>query len=107
GSSFHYNFTEDIFRIVPTNVKVTKTAPATVEAMTNFDYTIVVENTSTNAPAHNVVLSDSIPPCVTFVSADPAPMDPSANPLLWELGTLDPGETHTFKVTVKAGCTEG
>ncbi len=106
GSSFHYNFMEDIFTIIPTNIKVTKTAPATVEVNTNFNYTIVVENTSTEA-ADNVVLTDSLPPCVSFVSADPAPVDAGANPLAWNLGTLAAGASRTFTVVAKSGCTEG
>ena len=61
-------------------------------------YTLQVIN---NGPAQavNVVVTDTLPPEVTFVSADP-PQISGPNPLAWNLGLLDPGETRLLTVVV-------
>jgi len=50
-----------------TDIAVTKTAPATVDAGTNLSWTITVQNLGANA-ALNTQLSDTIPAGTTFVS---------------------------------------
>jgi uncharacterized repeat protein (TIGR01451 family) len=52
--------------------------------------------------AENVVVSDTLPPEVTFVAASPD-QDSGPNPLVWNLGTLAVGDTGTIVVTVTVG----
>ena len=61
-------------------------------------YTLVYTNTGP-APAENVVLTDTLPPEVTFSQAHPAQTS-GPNPLLWDLGTLAAGASGTVAVTV-------
>lgn len=62
-------------------------------------YTLFYGN---NGPSEavNVVVSDQLPPEVTFLSADPAP-SAGPNPLVWNLGSLEVGETGTIEVRVE------
>jgi len=107
GNSFHYNFESNIFEISPTNILVAKSAPLDpVEAKSDFTYMITVMNNS-GSPANDVVLSDTLPSCVEVKSASPSPVDISANPLIWNLGTLAPGGSASIEVTANAGCGEG
>jgi uncharacterized repeat protein (TIGR01451 family) len=70
-------------------------------------YTLVYANLGP-VPAENVVVSDTLPAEVTYASANPTPDSGPPNPLLWNLGTLDPGVsgTITVAVTVRPGLTE-
>jgi uncharacterized repeat protein (TIGR01451 family) len=86
-------------------------APDPVVAGTNLTYTLQVTNSGPSAAA-NVVVTDSLPALVSFVSATPSqgscqsgvvPGDP-AKPLKCNLGTLTatgPGATATITVVVK------
>jgi uncharacterized repeat protein (TIGR01451 family) len=49
-----------------------------------------------------VVVSDTLPPEVTFVAASPD-QDSGPNPLVWNLGTLDAAQRGTIVVTVTVG----
>jgi len=65
-----------------------------------IQYVITVTNANTQTAQTGVVVTDSLPAGVTFVSATPAPA--SQNPLIWNVGTLNPGAswTATVRVTV-------
>jgi uncharacterized repeat protein (TIGR01451 family) len=68
---------------------------------TEFDYTLDYENLG-NIPAENVIISDTLPPELDYVSAVPSPITTGTLPLLrWSLGTLDVGETGTITLTVR------
>jgi uncharacterized repeat protein (TIGR01451 family) len=54
------------------------------------------------APATNVIVADLLPPAVDFVAAIPA-QSTGPNPLLWNLGTLAPGQSGTIQVQVTVG----
>lgn len=60
-------------------------------------YSIVVTNNGPNI-ATNVVLVDTLPAGVTFVSATPGYMGP--NPLIWNVGNLNVGESRVYNITV-------
>ena len=49
----------------------------------------------------NVIVTDTLPSGVAFVSATPA-QNSGPNPLVWRVGTLRPGEKFAATVTVKA-----
>ncbi len=83
-------------------VSIHVNAPASVSAGADVEYTITVENKS-QAPAHHVKVSDSIPAGVQFVAdkAVPLPSESDAKHVAWELGTLKPGETKSLRVTFR------
>jgi len=54
--------------------------------------------------ADDVVVTDTLPGCATYVSANPAPVNPAANPLRWNLGTLAPGQCVNIVINVTAQC---
>jgi uncharacterized repeat protein (TIGR01451 family) len=88
----------------PTNVVVVKTAPAGPVAVgANFQYMISACNNS-QVSANDVVVTDTLPACASFVSAAPAPLDVNANPLRWNLGTLAPGQCRSIVINVTAEC---
>ena len=49
----------------------------------------------------NVIVTDTLPSGVAFVSATPA-QNSGPNPLVWRVGTLRPGEKFAATVTVRA-----
>jgi len=83
------------------NVTIVKTGPATVNAGDDFTYTLTYTNTGT-APALNVVLTDTLPAGITFVSSTPAPSTITGATLQWNLGTLAPGANGTITLQVLA-----
>ena len=81
-------------------ITITKTAPARARVGQTFEYRIVVANPS-QVPAPQVVVSDSLPSGISYVSAVPTPKV-AANGLSWALGTLAPGAQKAIAVTVRA-----
>jgi uncharacterized repeat protein (TIGR01451 family) len=67
----------------------------------NFTYRLSVTNKGTSL-SKGVVLKDSLPPEVTFVSASAAPSQQTGSDLTFNLGEVAPGETKTVDITVKA-----
>ncbi|MGB9889026.1 MAG: hypothetical protein ACPLTQ_05075, partial [Anaerolineae bacterium] len=73
--------------------------PDPVIVGTLLTYTLVVTNHGPSV-ARGVVVTDTLPPEVAFVSADPTPSS-GPNPLVWLLGDLAVGETRRLTVTVR------
>ena len=71
-------------------------------------YTLTAYNAGTGA-ASGVVLKDTIPDHVTYVSSSPAYTSVSGRTYTWNLGTLAPGETKsvTLAVRVNASTPDG
>ncbi|MCL6259317.1 gliding motility-associated C-terminal domain-containing protein [Aquiflexum sp. TKW24L] len=65
----------------------------------NITYTITVRNTG-NAPANNLIVTDSLPTNTTFVSADNGGVFAS-NLITWTLGTLEAGSSINLILVVK------
>jgi uncharacterized repeat protein (TIGR01451 family) len=82
------------------DVAIGKTAVATVLASSNLVYTISVTNFGPSS-ASGVVVTDSLPATVTFVSATGGGLNNSGI-VNWNLGTLANGQTSNVTVTVKA-----
>ncbi len=84
------------------DVAITKSDyPDPVIPGTQLTYMLVVTN---HGPitATGVVVTDTLPPQVTFLSATPAPSSPAgANPITWSLGTLLPLEMRWITVTTQ------
>jgi len=73
--------------------------PDPVIVGTQLTYTLVVINHGP-AVAHNVWVTDTLPPEVAFVSAVP-PQHYGPNPLVWSLGALGVGEVRRLTVTAR------
>ena len=86
------------------DVVTTKTGPATVNAATNFSYTLTVANSGPSAAAA-VVVTDTLPAGVTFVSATGGG-SVSGNVVIWPaIASLASGASQGYSVTVTAPAT--
>ena len=74
----------------------------------NLTYTITVSNTAVGSTAQNLVVSDTLPTNVTFVSASDGGTH-SAGVVTWNIASLAGGSstTRTVTVTVNAGTSDG
>jgi uncharacterized repeat protein (TIGR01451 family) len=82
------------------DVSVVKTAnPGTVYAGATITYTLLISNAGP-ATAQNVVLTDTLPAGVTFVSASPTATPNAGGVLTWNVGTLANGQSRTYTVVV-------
>jgi uncharacterized repeat protein (TIGR01451 family) len=82
------------------NLAIGKTASTTVFATSNLTYTISVTNLGPT-PASLVVVTDTLPVGVTFVSASGGGVT-NAGLVTWSLGTLTNNQTSNLTVTVTA-----
>jgi uncharacterized repeat protein (TIGR01451 family) len=94
-------------RTLPTSVSgadiaVSKAGPPTSSPGDRITYSLSVQNTGPSA-AGGVVLTDTLPPGVTFVSATGGGhYNASGDTVTWNLGTLTVGDgTQNFDVTVE------
>ncbi|HDQ70993.1 MAG TPA: DUF11 domain-containing protein, partial [Chloroflexi bacterium] len=62
-------------------------------------YSLTVHNDGPSDAA-DVIVTDTLPAEVAFDSADPYPNVSDVNPLVWNLGTLTPGESRYILITV-------
>ena len=90
--------------VVQADLSVTKTAlTSPVVAGTNLDYSIVVSNLGPST-ATNVVLVDTLPAEVAYVSSTPSQgssvYDPMTHTLTCELGDMPSGQMVTIDLTV-------
>jgi uncharacterized repeat protein (TIGR01451 family) len=85
----------------PADVVTTKSGPATAAIGQNISYTITARNTGPN-PARQVVVTDTIPAGLTFVSATGGG-SASANVVTWPaIPALGIGSSQTFTVVAVA-----
>jgi uncharacterized repeat protein (TIGR01451 family) len=82
------------------DVAIGKTAAASVPASSNLVYTISVTNFGPSS-ASSVVVTDTLPANVTFVSASGGGVN-NAGMVSWSLGTLANGQVSNVTVTVTA-----
>jgi uncharacterized repeat protein (TIGR01451 family) len=80
-------------------------APAEIQPEKEIEYQLTVVNTST-AEAHHVAVRDRLPRGTTYVRAKPEPtkkLSPkdSVTDLLWEIGTLKPGEQKVIVLALQ------
>jgi uncharacterized repeat protein (TIGR01451 family) len=84
------------------DVSVLKTAPDPIGATNQFDYTIVVSNAGPSI-ASSLVVTDSLPSVVTFLSASAGGSTNASGQVLWTtLGNLAVGGTTSLTVSVRA-----
>lgn len=80
-------------------IGITKTAPPTAIVGEEFTYNIEVSSLS-QTPAQDVVLTDTLPDGIQYVSSQPG-ADVSGQNLTWRLGTLAGGASSQVSVRVK------
>ncbi|MFN5945180.1 MAG: hypothetical protein ACK5ZG_07550 [Phycisphaerae bacterium] len=80
---------------------IDKQCPANIRQGRPVTYNIVVTNTG-NAPAANTVVRDPLPAGSTFASATEGGAV-SGGAVVWNLGTLAPGQSRTVSLTINAG----
>ena len=88
------------FGLTGGDVAITKTGPATAAADLSFTYTLVARNLTGNA-ANTVIVADTLPAKLTFVSANPAPTSRVGQTLTWNLGVLAGNASRSINVTVQ------
>lgn len=89
--------------IVTPDAVVSKSAPAAASLGSSFAYTIDYGNSGLDT-AYDVRLTDTLPVSVTYISSAYDRLVTQTGfapgPLVWELGSLSPGESGTIWVTV-------
>ncbi len=70
----------------------------------DVQYTILYGNSSTTTPARNVVLTDSLPVGLEYVTAQPVPQV-AGQILTWILGDIAPGDTSQIDLTARVSQT--
>jgi len=108
GPHRQIDLTYDIGLVSGANVRIAKSAPATVLPGGALTYTLTASNTGPG-PAAGVQVVDTLPPGLTVQSATPPPSSASGSTLTWNLGTLAPGAstTLTLQVLVSASLADG
>jgi len=82
-----------------TDLSITKEGPVDeVVVGSNFNFYITVHNAGPS-PAVNVVVTDTVPSDLSYVTAFPIP-DDGPSPVVWNLGTMAPGQTEEITLTV-------
>ncbi|RRR75094.1 MAG: DUF11 domain-containing protein, partial [Candidatus Viridilinea halotolerans] len=82
------------------NFLISKSGPATAGAGEYFDYTITVRNNGVIA-ANGVQMEDTLPTGLTYHAATGG-HSVSGQRVLWDIGTLNAGEQHTYNLRVRA-----
>ncbi|MDD4307266.1 MAG: NEW3 domain-containing protein [Thermoplasmata archaeon] len=82
-------------------LQIQKTAPATASPGALLLYTITVTNIGPGIAA-NVVVTETYPSQVIFISSTPAPSNLLTGANIWNLGSINPGQTRIITITVRA-----
>ena len=81
------------------HIELTKSCPSLRYVGRDATFELGVTNRGT-APALNVVVTDTLPVGVEFLNADNNGRREGQN-IVWQLGNLDPGQSHTLKINVR------
>jgi uncharacterized repeat protein (TIGR01451 family) len=81
------------------DLRISKDGPARVTAGRQIVYTLTYQNDGPST-ARAAVVTDTLPPGVTFVSASPPPTSQSGGILTWNVGNLAVGQSGTITITV-------
>ena len=84
-----------------TDVALTKTGPATAAAGALVSYALTAQNLSA-FPATTVVVVDTLPAGLSYVSANPAPSSVAGQVLTWNLGDLAGNTSQNITVNARA-----
>jgi uncharacterized repeat protein (TIGR01451 family) len=79
------------------SLAIQKTAPPEIQVGKETEFQIVVRNTGPVA-ASDVVVLDDVPRGTRFVNASPEATRTAEGQLMWQLGTLQPGDERVVKI---------
>ena len=79
------------------SLAIEKSAPSEIQVGKETEFGIVVRNVGSVA-AHDVVIFDRVPRGTRFVSAQPAASRTPEGQLMWEAGTLQPGDERAITI---------
>src|SRR6185369_3678229 len=79
-------------------VSLSKNAPAVVSIGEEFTYELIV---TTQSEVSDVTVSDTVPEGAAYIRSDPEAVR-EGNKLSWKFQNVNPGESKTIRVTVKA-----
>ncbi|MBC8076956.1 MAG: DUF11 domain-containing protein, partial [Chloroflexales bacterium] len=97
GANGYYDSSYDIGLVQQANVRITKSGPASAQSGTTIAYTLGYANDGPGL-AGNVMVQDTLPGGLSFVSASLAPSAQSGQTLTWNIGQLAPGANGTLTV---------
>jgi uncharacterized repeat protein (TIGR01451 family) len=80
-------------------IAIEKFSPAEIQVGKAATFEMLVRNTGA-VPAHNVVVSDQVPAGTQLLDARPQPQQTSDGSLVWNLGTLQPGDEVAIALQV-------
>ncbi|MCG8409558.1 MAG: DUF11 domain-containing protein [Phycisphaerales bacterium] len=84
---------------IPPEINISKSAPAQKMVNEEFQYSIRVWNPS-SVPANNVVVTDTLPNGIQYVSSQPSASVSGSN-LSWSMGTFEGGQSGQISITVR------
>jgi uncharacterized repeat protein (TIGR01451 family) len=84
-----------------TDVQVTQTGPATVLPGGSLTYTVSYRNNGPSV-AEDLIITDTLPTGVQFVSASPRPTSNSGQQLTFQIGSLPAGQGGSMSIQVSA-----
>jgi uncharacterized repeat protein (TIGR01451 family) len=87
--------------IARADVGLTKTGPDRVSAGDLVTYTISYTNTGPSL-ARSVVITDTLPAELDFVSSSPAPTSNTNGVLVWNIGDLAPGQSASITIQMQS-----
>ena len=94
------NVSFDVGFSIGANVKITKSGPASAAVGSSFAYGLLYANDGPST-AQNVIITDTLPAGITFVSATPAPSSINGQLLTWNLGSIGVGANASIAVNVQ------
>ncbi len=87
--------------VYPYQLELAKQAPPAVQVDGSFTYTLTVTNPNPIAAVHNLVLTDTLPASTDFITAT-QPVEVNGDVVTWQLEELQPGETWSVNLVVRA-----
>ena len=80
-------------------ITIEKFAPAEIQVGKPATFEMVVRNVG-SVPAQDVIVTDHIPARTQLAGVRPQPTQNSDGSLVWQLGTMQPGDEHTITLEV-------
>lgn len=86
------------------DLSVSKSGPALLAGGDTYSYTVTIDNLASGVAA-NVVLTDTLPTPVTYITDDSGltPVNPATGVYVWDLGDVPPETAVTIHITVTLG----
>ncbi len=80
-------------------ITIEKLSPAEIQVGKSANFELIVRNVG-QVPAQNVVVSDQVPAGTQLADVKPPPAQNSGGSLVWQLGTIQPGDEAVISLQV-------